>query len=86
MTRLPRFYPWGGWDGRSGPWAFGWLTGKDNDLVCIRNHVTDEVGEPACSITLLSPICSSRILSFCAFVMKVLLVRIDTNIHCWLRG
>lgn len=78
MANHPRFYRWGG-----GPcpyeWSFGWLTGRDNDLICIRSRIGIELKEPALSV-LLSPICSGRFLALFAFVVKVLLVRIDLNL------
>ena len=74
--RLPRFYDWGGCE-ISRTWSFGWLTGKDNDLVCVRPDIhTPIAGEVA-----LSPICSNLLLAFFAFVIKAILVRIDCNLR-----
>jgi len=72
---LPKFYRW---RGGSLPfcWSFGWETGKDNDLVCIKPHVRTGIeGKIA-----LSPVCSSRFLAFCGFMMKAILVTIDHNL------
>ncbi len=58
-------------------WSFGWETGQDNDLVCIKPNVqTPLEGEIA-----LSPVCSNRFLAFCAFVVKAMLVKIDHNLR-----
>ncbi len=72
---LPRFYRWGG-GGVSFSWSFGWRTGKDNDLICIKPQIdTPIAGEIA-----LSPVCSNRFLAVSAFAMKAILVRIDHNL------
>jgi len=74
MTRLPRFYCW------PGPpcdrWSFGWLTGRDNDLVCVRQEVSD----PLQGDLALSPVCSNRILAVLAFAAKRFLVAVDGNL------
>ena len=73
--KLPRFYDWGG-GGVPYSWSFGWLTGKDNDLVCVLPRVkTEPLGELS-----LSPVCSNRLLAFIAFVCKLTLIRWDKNI------
>lgn len=52
---LPKFYDWGG-GGVPTWWTFGWETGRDNDLVCVKPQVTTPVeGE-----TALSPSCRNR--------------------------
>lgn len=69
---IPRFYDWG-----EQAWSFGWETGKDNDLVCVKPNLhTSLQGEIA-----LSPVCSNRLLAICAFVIKALLIRIDHNLR-----
>lgn len=80
---LPKFYRWEA--GRNSDWSFGWLTGKDNDLICIKPHILTDQAEPTLSI-ILSPICSNRFLALCAFIMKVSLVRIDPNLSGILIG
>ena len=73
---LPRFSRWGG-GGVPYTWTFGWLTGRDNDLVCVKSKIdTPIAGEVA-----LSPVCSNRLLAFIAFAMKAILVRIDQNLR-----
>ncbi|MBA7648698.1 hypothetical protein ES703_56486 [subsurface metagenome] len=75
-ARLPRFYYFGGGVVPLS-WAFGWETGRDSDLICIRPNVQTRTAE----YITLSPICSNRVLAFCAFITKVLLVRIDHNLR-----
>lgn len=74
MLIMPKFYKWDG-----GPlpsrWSFGWRTGKDNDLACIRRRVeTKNEGD-----LFLSPVCDNRFLALYAFVIKYLLSRVDHN-------
>ena len=38
---LPKLYRWD--NRRSSVWAFGWLVGKDNDLVCVKPNITNEI-------------------------------------------
>lgn len=78
---LPRFYRWGG----NSDISFGWRTGRNNDLICIRPRIGIELKEPTLSI-LLSPICSNRFLALFAFIVKVLLMRIDQNLKRYLEG
>lgn len=74
----PHFHRWDkGFLGAD--WSFGWLTGRNRDLITLKPNIYTELSEPSLS-TLLSPICSNRFLAFCAFIMKVLLVRIDQNL------
>ena len=75
MVKLPRFYRWGG-GGVPYFWSFGWWTGKDDDLLCVKLKVmTDIEGEIA-----LSPTCSNRPLALLAFGLKAILIRIDGNL------
>lgn len=73
--KLPKFYRWGG-----GPipyyWSFGWLTGKHNDLVCVKPHIQTEEEEIA-----LSPVCSNRLVALLAWAAKVILLRTDRNLR-----
>jgi len=72
---LPKFYRWDGFI--TSPWSFGWETGKDNDLVCVKPNILTKIeGEIA-----LSPVCSTRLLAFWSFVMKAILVKIDHNLR-----
>jgi len=78
---LPKLYEWGG-GGLPRAWSFGWETGKDGDLICVRAKVEDTLqGEMA-----LSPACHSRVEATLAFVLKAILVRMDTNITSVLKG
>lgn len=74
MAMLPRFYCWPGppYD----EWSFGWLTGRDNDLVCVLREVSD----PLEGDLTLSPVCSNRILAVLAFVAKRFLLAVDRNL------
>ena len=76
IARL-RLFRWDG--GRIIPdaYSFGWWTGKDDDLLCVKSQVATELeGE-----LTLSPVCSSRPLALLAFVIKAILIRIDDNCH-----
>ena len=66
------------WDGLlKKRWAFGWLTGKDNDLICVRPNISDPIqGEVA-----LSPICHNPVLAIFAFGLKYTLFFIDENLY-----
>lgn len=73
--KLPHFFRWGG-GGVPFSWSFGWLTGKDKDLVCVRPSLhTPTAGE-----INLSPVCSNRLLALIAFSLKAILVRLDQNL------
>jgi len=77
---LPRFYDWGG-GGLPILWSFGWETGKDNDLICVKPKVETALdGEFA-----LSPVCRSRAMAIFAFIIKSILIRIDDNITYMLK-
>ena len=75
---MPRFHPW---DNRSSlgwiHWAFGWETGIDNDLICVFPFVKTRVLEHYA----LSPVCSSRLLAFIAFIIKRLLFILDPDLQ-----
>lgn len=74
-TRLPKFYDWGG-GGVPVWWTFGWETGRDNDLICVKYKVTTPIeGEIA-----LSPSCRNRLSALLAFVLKAILISIDGNL------
>ena len=74
--KFPKFYRWGCKDLPS-YWSFGWETGKDNNLICVKPNILSEIaGE-----INLSPVCSNRFLAGSAFIMKVILVRIDHNLR-----
>ncbi len=58
-------------------WSFGWLTGLDNDLVCISPFVRTRTREEC----FLSPVCSNRLVALVAMLLKVLLVKLDWNLR-----
>ena len=62
VAKLPKFLRFGG---GSLPyhWAFGWETGRDNALLCVKPNIKTQIGEQIA----LSPVCSNRLLAFCAF-------------------
>jgi len=73
---LPRYYKWGGGSSQT-HWSFGWETGKDGDLICIKPNISSRLaGE-----INLSPSCSSRFLAFIAFILKAILEKIDYNMR-----
>jgi len=74
-SKLPKFYRWGG-GGLPFTWSFGWVTGLDNDLMCVVPNAQTRLQEHIA----LSPICSNRLLALCAFVIKAILVRVDHNL------
>jgi len=59
-------------------WAFGWLTGIDNDLVCVFPDVISRVQEHY----TLSPVCPNRLLALIAFSIKRLLFLFDPDLQC----
>lgn len=73
--KFPKLYKFDGGVGIPDAWVFGWLTGKDNDLVCIKPNLKNSI---AAEIAL-SPVCSSKLLAFSAAILKLILIRIDHN-------
>jgi hypothetical protein len=71
----PRFYRWGGPDKYS--WSFGWLTGKDNDLVCATTHIP----ETMYPYHYLSPACPTRPVALLAFLLKAIVLRLDLTMR-----
>ena len=53
-------------------YSFGYLAGKDNDLICVKPNST--MGE-----YLLSPVCRRRAVAIFAFVLKRILISLDEN-------
>lgn len=70
------FYKWGG-GGVPFKWSFGWLTGIDNDLICVCPNVRTRVMEHHA----LSPVCSNAVLAFVAMIFKAILLKIDYNVR-----
>ena len=77
MKQRPRFFAWGGGSVKT-TWSFGWLTGKDRDLVCVRPYLIEE--NTCAADRVLSPVCGTRLTAFAAFVLKRLLVSLDQNV------
>lgn len=71
---MPIFHKW---DGGSLPnsWSFGYLTGKDHDLICIKPSITNKIAAEMA----LSPVCTNWFLAISAFMLKRLLLRLDEN-------
>jgi hypothetical protein len=74
---MPKFHPWG--DG----WSFGWLTGRDNDLICVTRLLSESNATQANWV--LSPVCGNRLLAFLAFALKATTVILDRNVQAALR-
>jgi len=73
--KIPRFYRWGG-GGVLTTWSFGWWTGKDGDLLCVKSRASSNIEAEIA----LSPVCSNRVLALLAFLLKAILIRIDGNL------
>ena len=72
---MPTLFKWGG-NSIPDSWAFGYLTGKDHDLICVRSNIKDKKKAEIA----LSPVCVNRPLAILAFVFKRLLLKLDENI------
>ena len=70
---MPEFMRWGGPD--SWTWAFGWWTGKDDDLLCVVPNLQTWL---RCA-QALSPVCSNRFLAVLCFLLKRLVLKWDEN-------
>jgi len=69
-------------NGNADSYAFGWLTGPDSDLICLRPNITDNyVGAIA-----LSPTNDSRFLAIVGFFLKYILFAVDQNIRCFFKA
>ena len=58
-------------------WSFGFITGHDHDLICVKPNLSDKIEAEM----VLSPVCSTRLLAISAFVLKRLLLRLDGNMR-----
>jgi hypothetical protein len=58
-------------------WSFGWLTGEDNDLICVKPDLISYQEVNIC----LSPVCRNMLLAFVGFVLKRALLSIDENMQ-----
>ena len=74
-VRLPRLFRWSGGKILPDKWSFGYLTGYDHDLVCVKSSITDKIEAE----TTLSPICANRFLAISAFALKRILLSLDDN-------
>ena len=73
--KIPSFHCWDNPKPVGKHWAFGWLTGIDNDLICVFPRIKTRVMEH----WALSPVHSFRLLSLLAFVAKRFLFAVDRN-------
>jgi len=56
-------------------WTVGWLTGRDNDLICVKPNIEDyQEAEIA-----LSPVCTNVFFAILGFLFKRILIKIDRN-------
>lgn len=72
--KKPAFYKWSGGSLRN-KWSFGYLTGSDHDLICIKPNIGDKMEAEVA----LSPVCTTRLLAISAFAFKRILLRLDDN-------
>ena len=74
---FPHLYRWDG--GRIIPnaYSFGYMTGKDHDLICVKPNLSDNIEAEIA----LSPVCLTRLLAISAFLVKRLLIQIDQNLR-----
>jgi len=70
---FPRLYRWQ--NQKSSVWAFGWLAGEDNDLVCVKPNIKRRIAAELA----LSPVCSTRLLALLAAILKTMLLGVDQN-------
>ena len=54
-------------------WVFGWLTGRDSDLICVKPNITD----PHEGDLALSPVCTNPLLAALAFALKRMLLAVE---------
>jgi len=54
-------------------WAFGYWTGPDGDLLCVKPGIEEALWAEYC----LSPVAANRILAVLAFFIKRILLRLD---------
>lgn len=59
----------------SDEWVFGWLTGRDSDLVCVKPNLVD----PYKAQMALSPASSNLLLAVMGFLLKSAVLVIDRN-------
>jgi len=58
-------------------WALGWMTGPDNDLVCVRPGITN----PNIAEAALSPVSTCRTSAIFGFCLKYMLFSVDSNLY-----
>jgi len=76
-AKLPRLYRWDGGNLIPNAWSLGYITGRDQDLICVKSRLSDKIEAEIA----LSPVCSTRLLAISAFLAKRLLVQIDQNLR-----
>ncbi len=74
---IPLFYCWDGGHIIRDAWSFGYMTGQDNDLICVKPNLSDKMKAEIA----LSPVCSTRLLAISAFWIKRLLIQVDQNLR-----
>ena len=74
---MPKFYCWDNPKPVGKRWAFGWLTGIDDDLICLYPNVDTRVMEH----WTLSPVHPRRIVALLAFIAKRFLFLVDENMR-----
>jgi hypothetical protein len=78
MSQAFGLYRWSSTNVDHERWAFGWLTGKDEDLWCIIGNLNGENGNPN---IVLSPICNTPFKAFVAYLLKLLLFKLDSTMQ-----
>ena len=73
----PRFHCWDNPPPVGKHYTFGWLTGIDNDLICVFPNVKTRV----LGHWTLSPVHPNRLVSFIAFTEKRFLFLVDHNLE-----
>jgi len=74
---LPKLYRWDGGQIIPNAYSFGYMTGRDHDLICVKPNLSDNIEAKIA----LSPVCSTRLLSISAYLLKRLLIQIDQNLR-----
>ena len=72
---LPKLFRWNSGGILGDKWSFGYLTGSDHDLICIKPNIGDKMEAEIA----LSPVCTTRLLAISAFASKRILLRLDDN-------
>ena len=76
-AQYPGWFQWGG-GGVPYRWSFGWWSGRDGDLICVKPRVKES--DPCSANWVLSPVCRTRAAALLGFVLKYLVVCLDQNV------